>query len=595
MIGNVNKELLPIKAHYFLFNAATGPIVPFLPTIAKQLGFSGFLVGTIYMILPISGLLAKPLFGALADKFRIHKLLFLIFQVVVAISLFSIYFIPEIRRENVALICNGDASLEICSENGFSPELVHKMTADTVHLNVSCQMSCKGSQEIYTEMCLYWNATQFCESANSTSILDTETFDFTLTFDVYHDAYINKCAYIRIFSAKFLDDEVQNKHKPACKHYARTLCTATCHDNPTFDEVFHEADVPQNITQNATYQFHSFLWATIISWIGMAVVVTMADAICFDLLGNDRRKEYGKQKMWSSIGFGIFGTSAGYLVDLFSEGKFQKNYSCIFYIALVIMIFDVLTSTTLRKKNAEQSEAQEPSILWELLTIFKDGNVLAFGWWCIGAGMCTSVVWNFLFWYTEDLATSSQITRLKTLQGLLTGVQCFLGELPFNFISGDVLRKLGHVNVMSLVLLMYAIRFMAYSTVSNPWWFLIIEILHGPSLGLCWPTMVSYGDKVTPPGTKGTVQGFTGAIFEGIGVSSGSLICGWLMDSYGGVTTLRVFSMGALLWLTLFWLVQLLVRKLKMSPAHMGHNHLASYANPDDAILMTMSRELQTY
>lgn len=84
---------------------------------------------------------------------------------------------------------------------------------------------------------------------------------------------------------------------------------------------------------------------------------------------------------------------------------------------------------------------------------------MAFGWWCIGTGMCTSVVWNFLFWYTEDLAKSNfQITHLKTLQGLLTGVQCFLGELPFNFISGNVLRKLGHVNVMSLVLLIYAIR-----------------------------------------------------------------------------------------------------------------------------------------
>lgn len=83
---------------------------------------------------------------------------------------------------------------------------------------------------------------------------------------------------------------------------------------------------------------------------------------------------------------------------------------------------------------------------------------MVFGWWCIGAGMCTGVVWNFLFWYTEDLATGSQFTWLKTLQGLLIGIQSFLGELPFNFISGSVLKKLGHINVMSLVLLIYAIR-----------------------------------------------------------------------------------------------------------------------------------------
>ncbi|OAD53451.1 Major facilitator superfamily domain-containing protein 6-B [Eufriesea mexicana] len=536
MFGNINKELLPIKAHYFLFNAATGPVVPFLPTIAKQLGFSGLLVGTIYTILPISGLVTKPLF--------------------VTIAMFTIYFIPEIdNNANVNLTCNGDASLEMCSKHGFSDNVIHNVITETTHLNVSCQVSCKASKEIYTQMCVYWKAFQFCDLVNSSSILDSDTFDFTLTFDMFHDSYMNKCMYVRIFTARFSDNK---PYKPVCESHVRTSCTATCYDSPTFNQLLHEIGDFQNSTQNSTYQFHSFLWATTISWIGMAVVVSIADAICFNLLGNERRKEYGKQKMWSSIGFGIFGISAGYM------------------------------------KNPEYSE-DEPSTLWELFSILRKSNILAFGWWCIGAGMCTSVVWNFLFWYTEDLANSSQIKWLKTLQGLLTGVQSFLGELPFNFISGNILRKLGHVNVMSLVLLIYAIRFMVYSTISNPWWFLIIEILHGPSLGLCWPTMVSYGDKVTPPGTKGTIQGFIGAIFEGIGVSTGSLICGWLIDTYGCVTMLRVFSVGALLWLSCFWLFQLLLRKFKTSPIHTGHNHLANYANPDDAILMTMSRELQTY
>lgn len=232
-------------------------------------------------------------------------------------------------------------------------------------------------------------------------------------------------------------------------------------------------------------------------------------------------------------------------------------------------------------------------MLKELLTVAKEPNVWIFGWWCIGAGMCTGVVWNFLFWHTENLATISQTKWLKTLQGLLTGIQCFLAELPFNFLSGSILKKFGHINVMSLVLLIYSIRFMAYSVISNPWLFLPLEIFHGPSFGLCWPTMVSYGDKVTPPGTQATIQGLIGAIFEGIGASSGTLLCGWIMDVYGGVITFRVFSVGALVWLSIFWLMQLILRKMYSSQR--CHNHLVSYANPDDAILMTISQELQTY
>lgn len=54
--------------------------------------------------------------------------------------------------------------------------------------------------------------------------------------------------------------------------------------------------------------------------------------------------------MWGSIGFGIFGISAGYLVDLLSEGQYEKDYTCIFYIMLIAMIVDiVVVAVTLRK------------------------------------------------------------------------------------------------------------------------------------------------------------------------------------------------------------------------------------------------------
>lgn len=89
----VNQKMLPMKAHYFFYNAgnseicvsgnyvyltnvfvcvcvykATAPVVPFMPTLARQLGFSTVVVGTVYTILPIIGLLVKPLFGFLADR-----------------------------------------------------------------------------------------------------------------------------------------------------------------------------------------------------------------------------------------------------------------------------------------------------------------------------------------------------------------------------------------------------------------------------------------------------------------------------------------------------------------------------------------------
>lgn len=105
------------------------------------------------MILPISGLVAKPLFGGLADKFKIHKTLFLIFQAIVAIAMFTIHFIPEVDKSaNVTLTCNGDASLEICSKVGFSDEVVRSAITDSLHRNVSCQVFKFINREVFVRL-----------------------------------------------------------------------------------------------------------------------------------------------------------------------------------------------------------------------------------------------------------------------------------------------------------------------------------------------------------------------------------------------------------------------------------------------------------
>lgn len=57
--------LLILFSFFFL---GTAPVVPFMPTLAKQLGYSSVVVGTMYTILPIIGMLAKPIFGFIADR-----------------------------------------------------------------------------------------------------------------------------------------------------------------------------------------------------------------------------------------------------------------------------------------------------------------------------------------------------------------------------------------------------------------------------------------------------------------------------------------------------------------------------------------------
>lgn len=86
------------------------------------------------------------------------------------------------------------------------------------------------------------------------------------------------------------------------------------------------------------------------------------------------------------------------------------------------------------------------------------------------------------------------------------GIQCLGGELPFFFLSGWILKRIGHVHCMSIVLLGIGVRYTLYSFLLNPWWVLPIELMNGVTFGLFYATMASYASIVAPPGTEATIQ-----------------------------------------------------------------------------------------
>ena len=85
---------------------------------------------------------------------------------------------------------------------------------------------------------------------------------------------------------------------------------------------------------------------------------------------------------------------------------------------------------------------QEPLAFQKVLSLFKDVKVLLFFFSCISFGACIALIWQFLFWFLEDLAGAqgcSSLRWIKLLEGLAMGIQCFAGEAPFLFLSGNLL------------------------------------------------------------------------------------------------------------------------------------------------------------
>ena len=100
-----------------------------------------------------------------------------------------------------------------------------------------------------------------------------------------------------------------------------------------------------------------------------------------------------------------------------------------------------------------------------------------------------------------------------------------------------IIKRLGHVLTFVLVLTMFCIRYLLYSAVTNPWMFLLIELLHGLSFSVFYPNMMSYAASMSPKGAQATVQGTVKSIFTA-GSAIGGFMGGALIDTIGGSSML---------------------------------------------------------
>lgn len=80
---------------YFFFLIGFGPMVGFLPTIAKQLGYSLTTYGASMTFMSVVSTILVPLSGVIVDKFRIKKTLFLVVILGMGVVALLFLFVPK--------------------------------------------------------------------------------------------------------------------------------------------------------------------------------------------------------------------------------------------------------------------------------------------------------------------------------------------------------------------------------------------------------------------------------------------------------------------------------------------------------------------
>lgn len=338
-----------------------------------------------------------------------------------------------------------------------------------------------------------------------------------------------------------------------------------------------------------TLTFWSFVLLMCIGTIGFNVSNCVSDATCFDMLG-EKSMDYGVQRVWGTIGFGLTALIGGVAVHTFQLDA--TNSVTAFAPALIIMIvfgaFDVISIKWLQLPRFSN---EGDTIASKVTDLLRQKKIIIFLCFATLAGILDSFIIYYMFWYLEEIAEETgYMDRIKLIEGCVVAAECLGGEILFFLISGKILKRIGYVHCLSLCFFMYFIRLALISLIPNPWYLVLIElVMQGSSYALCYTTIVGYASEVAPQGTSATVQGLVAGMDDGVGFAIGSLIGGQMYKRLGGTKSFRIFAAGALV--TCFAHILLRPDKSFSKPGKQNErkhdieiesNKMSKYSEPND-------------
>lgn len=586
---------LPIKMHYFLFFAALGCALPFRTVFAKQLGISATAVGVIFLAIPFFKILTNPLFGLIVDYFKKFKLTIAVLMILVGITHVAMVFIPPI--ENIAKLKNNlHTSVEYgCDDNIPSDsrpflQVFSKFKAETSNItsDVLCEIECQNRPPLSSE---FGTKNGNCEE-NITGVLkmifriSNYQFDVSLANDSF--IILQNSTRMLVGAPKKWNSDLQpeivvngdltmnrtsdfttgvksNKGKNYHTFIAQSIFVtemmeqeANCSCKKRLDckivkcNLLVDAHEMNPDSEFFSFQFWSLFVLISVSSTTFCAVMFLIDAVCYEMLSH-KKEDYGFQRLWGTIGWGVGALAGGYINQLTSPDQSNIDYSLSFYLLGLLSLVDLIPVFKFRIEDVKYS-SQICKDVWSLLCR-TDIALNVFIVFTIG--VLSGLIWNYQFWFMEEIGASQVLLGLSQIfEGVFAELPCFL-------ISGWVIRKIGYENCNSLTLLCFGLRYLCFAYMKNPWMTLPVGFLHGPTFGIFYASMTMYGKTEAPPGTEASVQALLSMSFEGVGAGAGSILGGIGFDKLGSRKTMFYSAIASFVLLIINILLHIFVLRRK--------------------------------
>ncbi|CAL4082756.1 unnamed protein product, partial [Meganyctiphanes norvegica] len=377
MAIQINKDLLPVKAHYFLKFAGLA-MTSFLPVIVRQKGVPTEGVGMMWSFLPVVNISSIILISYAADKFKAHRRFFLAGLSIMLLGLIAICFTPNIYSiESQMEIC--DPSDDIHENfNNSSDNSEKKYSVNVKRQICNLYSVCKNNSVINFE-CLGNDENRDLCLPNKTVILDNNSTLNCYFYVKENETLINKG-----------DIDILNVTESYELQCSSDLCSIVspnmhsfslpkdikCQDDYTFsfetkcsEEGFLQSAETKNKATMADTVMHVEFWLILVSLVltygGNHVSINLVDTATFQILGSDSHK-YGSQRLFGTMGWGLMALAYGTVIDFFSKGLPQRDYTSGFILAFIMFMLSIISGALIKfviEKKDEKTEGTMGNVL----------------------------------------------------------------------------------------------------------------------------------------------------------------------------------------------------------------------------------------
>lgn len=363
--ASVNTQLLPLKAHFFLYLAGQACVYPYLAVIGRQIGINAAMIAIIFSLTPLAAVILKPICGFVIDRTQNATAVIVFLQVVLVISHGVVFFSPSIKTHDDGLF------------EGY--------------------INCTSGQLAVS------NASAYSCVAAKARIDDPVSCNTTLEDDPSIDVSVTKA------SDTFVDLKGIS-----------SVCRNASGNRSAINESYAVLRCPCDST---VYQGNFWIYTTsvVVAWTSAATMYTVTDAAVCELLG-DNVNAFGRQRLWGTISWGTVSPLIGFMIDEASNPSYT-DYKPGFYLFAAIMVLDLILICCMpRLRTADLSV----NFIKDIATLFCSAEIVLFTLWTFIVGALIGVLWSFSTWYLEDLHASKLMIGLSnTVMSLCVEVPLF--------------------------------------------------------------------------------------------------------------------------------------------------------------------------